>query len=317
MKTRFISDIYNKMPKIQSKGNKVLKGSGILLTASLAALPMISNAQNKNINEAFDKFVYEEFTKADNNPADYYINQEELDEYSKESQHKIASFDKTGDGKLNIDEFKSLIKTSLGINNSSQGSNTTGQAQNPTSSQSNNIFTSENMFPTNNRLQTNKPYQTNNTTTSLNSIIEKTKNAKAIISEIESALEPIVITKPNGEKCRVIDEKAVLNAYRKITPDNLKEILDAEDKLLIARLWHYSIFRFAPKYRKVSDQTYIEARRIIGNVYKEYFRIHNYSDESAYDNIDEWIKMKLKDTTMAWELASERICCRHFAEINK
>lgn len=299
----------NHMQVFQAKENKNIKRS-ILLATALASYPMISNAQNNNINEAFDKFVYEEFTKADKNPADYYINQAELNEYTKGAEQVVSRYDKNIDGKLNIDEFKTLIKNSLGINNSSQGKNTTAQvqAQIRPSSQPNKISTSENTF------------RTNNTNTSLNSIIEKTKNAKAIISEIENALEPITIIKPNGTKCRVIDEKAVLNAYRKITPDNLKEILDAEDKLLIGRLWHYSRFRLVPRYRKVSDQTYIEVRRIIGNVYKEYFRNHNYSDKSAYDAIDRWINMKLEDTTVAWEAESERTCCRHLrhiARINK
>lgn len=252
--------------------------------------------------------MYEEFTKADNNPTDYYINQEELNEYTKNPEHVVLRFDKNSDRKLNIDEFKTLIKNSLGINNSSKGSNTIGQeqAQNRTSSHPNKIPTSENML------------QTNNTKTAVtNSIIEKTKNAQAIISEIENALEPITINQINGRRRCLFDEDAILNAYRKITPDNIKEINEANDKLLLKGLWQSSFLRELSTI--VSNQAYIEIRNIVGNAYKGYLINNNYINKSDYEVIDKWINDKHENSSFSChhDMYMERFCSRRLAEINK
>lgn len=65
-------------------------------------------AQNR-LQDSHKQFVTSEFRKADTNPQDYFISQNELNTYMGNNNVNVKDFDITGDNQLNIDEFGSII----------------------------------------------------------------------------------------------------------------------------------------------------------------------------------------------------------------
>ena len=79
-----------------------------LATALTTGAPTVTSAQNR-LQDSYKQFLTTEFKKVDINPQDCFVSQAELNEYMGNEDMKVASFDTTNDGLLNIDEFSSII----------------------------------------------------------------------------------------------------------------------------------------------------------------------------------------------------------------
>lgn len=91
----------------------------VLFLSGVTALSPVTKmkAQVNHARQEIQKIVVTEFKKADINPTDMYISQNELNKYVGNNLTKIKDFDGNGDAKLNIDEFKNFI---LGVRSQNQ-----------------------------------------------------------------------------------------------------------------------------------------------------------------------------------------------------
>lgn len=84
--------------------------------ATALTVGTIGAAQNR-LQNAQKELLVGEFRKADNNPQDYYITQDELNAYMGNDSTNVNTYDQNEDGKLNIDEFTNIGSQEKNIQN--------------------------------------------------------------------------------------------------------------------------------------------------------------------------------------------------------
>lgn len=227
------------------------------LTAGTAVM-----AQNNRLQERQRQFLTEEFRKADTNPQDFFVSQDELNTYMGNSDTQVSDFDSTKDGLLNIDEFSSIVT----------GKKVTQQTQPTSQAQTTNVQNNQTQrapfLAQQPQAQRTTNVQAQKKQQEVKQIVDNLRYYEKYYWDNASAF------KPDYPNCEAID---VVNTVKRINADNMVDVAKALgvhnngeliNKLLVAKHapsdWHnYKCFIYS---RLVLDH--------INNVFSDYLNKH-------------------------------------------
>ncbi len=190
----------------------------IALATALTASTAVIAQQNNRLQERQRQFLTEEFRKADTNPQDFFVSQDELNTYMGNPDTKVSDFDSTKDGLLNIDEFSSIV-TGKKVTQQTQPASQAQTTQQNTQTQWHAPYV----------VQQNQVQRTINVQAQTRSVA-RTQNGREIYNELTRLIEhPEPKTVPGllwgTRTIYPIDKDKVLATYKKVNENNLKDFL--------------------------------------------------------------------------------------------
>ena len=206
-----------------------------LVSALTAGSP--ATAQTNRLQEGYRRFLTEEFRKADKNPQDFFISQEELNNYMGNPDTNVEDFDTTSDGLLNIDEFKSILTGEKGTQSAQQPK--TLQTQSVQQAKDQQLQTLPLFYypQTSLILSTTNKFPNSQMTSGVKSktrSVEPPPSGHEIYKELIRLIEhpePKVVPGIlwGTRTIHPIDKNKLLATYKKINADNLKDVLQDVD----------------------------------------------------------------------------------------